>query len=257
MLRQPGLHGWIEQLPEAVRDNVLSAMRLRRLAADERLYELGSPPDHCYLIRAGRIRICNYTEAGREVAMGQLLAGDCLGEVGMIDGLPRFNMAIAAVDSEVLALAKADFARLYIHHMEIAQQLNRQLAYRVRLMYLQAEESKALSLAQRVARSIARIGYSTGEEQENGDILVQPLSHEALANMLGATRQAVSKEVKALERSGLVRLSYGKLFIRDIGALIAPVEHLIGGEEVVPGYSRGGLDHNPDDAAGEESGADR
>ena len=57
---------------------------------------------------------------------------------------------------------------------------------------------------------------------------------EALANMLGASRQAVSHEMKQLERAGLVRISYGKVYIGDIEALIKPVEKLIGGEPVGP-----------------------
>ena len=65
---------------------------------------------------------------------------------------------------------------------------------------------------------------------------MHPVSHEALAHMLGATRQAVSQEMKRLERAGLIRISYGKVFIRDIEALVAPVESLIGAEPVVSSY---------------------
>jgi CRP-like cAMP-binding protein len=211
-------------------------MRCRQVPAGEAVYALGSPPDACYMIRRGRVRICNFTESGREVSMGELLEGDCLGEIGIIDGLPRFNTAIASEDSELLMLARPDFDRLYRAHPEIARQLNRQLAYRVRLMYMHAEEANSLSLAQRLARTLARIGYSAGEPQESGEILVRPLSHEALANMLGASRQAVSQEMKQLERTGLVRISYGKVYIRDIETLIKPVETLIGGEPVVSAY---------------------
>ncbi len=236
MLALPGLHGWIQQLPESVRDNVLAAMRPREVAAGESVYQLGAAPDACYQIDSGRVRICNFTESGKEVSMGELLPGDCLGEIGLIDGLPRFNTAIAVEDSQVLVLKRADFDRLYKAHPEIPQQLNRQLAYRVRLIYMQAEEANALSLGQRLARTLARLGYSAGQTQDHGDILVQPVSHEALAHMLGATRQAVSQEMKRLERAGLIRISYGKVFIRDIEALMQPVETLIGGEPVVSAY---------------------
>lgn len=236
MLALPGLHGWIEQLPEPVRDTVLAAMRPRKVATGESVYELGAVSDACYLIESGRVRICNFTESGKEVSMGELLPGDCLGEIGLIDGLPRFNTAIAVEDSRVLVLKRADFDQLYQAHPEIPQQLNRQLAYRVRLIYLQAEEANALSLAQRLARTLARLGYSAGETREDGEILVQPVSHEALAHMLGATRQAVSQEMKRLERAGLIRISYGKVFIRDIEALMQPVEALIGGVPLVSAY---------------------
>lgn len=232
----PGLHGWIQQLPEPVYGAVLAATSRREVAAANAVYELGSPPDACYLIESGRVRICNFTESGKEVRMVELLPGDCLGEIGMIDRLPRFNTAIAVEDSRLLVLKRADFDRLYEAHPEIARQLNRQLAYRVRLIYMQAEEATALSLGQRLARTLARLGYSAGVAQDGGELLVQPVSHEALAHMLGATRQAVSHEMKRLEREELIRISYGKVFIRDIDALLKSVETLIGGEPVVSSY---------------------
>lgn len=236
MLGLPGLHSWIQQLPDSVRGDVVSAMRPRTVAAGEAVYRLGGAADACFMIRRGRIRICNFTESGKEVSMGELLPGDCLGEIGLIDRLPRFNTAIASEESEVLVLKREDFDRLYAAYPEIARELNRQLAHRVRLVYMHAEEANALSLGQRLARTLARLGYSTGETREDGEILVQPVSHESLAHMLGATRQAVSQEMKRLERAGLIRISYGKVFIRDIEALMEPVEALIGGEPVVSTY---------------------
>jgi CRP-like cAMP-binding protein len=182
------------------------------------------------------VRICNVSESGREVTLGELRAGDCVGEVGMIDGLPRFNSAIAAEDCRVLVLGRPEFDRLYKAHPEISHELNRLLAYRVRFFYMHAEEARVLSLGQRLARLLARTAYGAGVTQDNGEILVQPLSHETLASMLGATRSAVTVEMKRLEQAGLVRASYGKVYIRDLEALLAPVEALIGAEPVVPTY---------------------
>jgi hypothetical protein len=54
----PGLHGWIQQLPEPVYGAVLAATSRREVAAANAVYELGSPPDACYLIEAGRVRQC-------------------------------------------------------------------------------------------------------------------------------------------------------------------------------------------------------
>lgn len=236
MLRQPGLHSWIRHLSDPVRDAVLGYMRPRAMAAGDTVYALGDSPDYCYLIKRGRVRICNFSQSGKEIIMGELRAGDCLGEISFIDGLPRFDMAVAAEAGELLVLARSDFDRLYAEYDEIARSLNKQLAYRVRLLYLQLDEANALSLGQRLARQLSRIAFASGIEQESGEVLVQPLSHEGLASMLGATRQAVSQEMKRLERAGVLRISYGRVYIMDMPALLGPVESLIGGEAVVPTY---------------------
>ena len=51
-----------------------------------------------------------------------------------------------------------------------------------------------------------------------------------------ATRQAVSREMKVLEKAGLVRVSYSRVFIPDIKALVSKFENLLGGESIVPDY---------------------
>jgi CRP-like cAMP-binding protein len=236
MLGLPGLHSWVAGLPEPVKKAVFAACSRRKLAAGEAVYTLGSKPEACYIIERGRVRIFNVSDSGREVTLGELRSGDCIGEVGMIDGMPRFNTAVATEASELQVLARADFDRLYASHPEIARELNRLLAYRVWFFYMHAEESRALSLGQRLARLLARTAYGVGIPQDNGEILLETLSQEALANMLGGTRQAVSQEMKRLERAGLLRTSYGKVYVRDLAGLLQPVEDLIGAEAVVPTY---------------------
>lgn len=236
MLALPGLHSWIRPLPEPALGDVLTAMRPREVLAGDSVYLLGSPPLECYMIDSGRVRICNFSNTGKEVCMGELMPGDCIAEMGMIDGLPRFNNAIAAEDSTVLVLKKTDFDRLYEKHRSIARQLNIFLAHRMRAIYVTAEDARALSLNQRLARLLSRMGWSSGISSDNDEILIEAVSHETLSHMLGATRQAVSREMKILERAGLLRVSYGKVYICDIKALVSQYENLIGGESVVPDY---------------------
>jgi CRP-like cAMP-binding protein len=236
MLGMPGLHSWIRQLPEPARTDVLAAMRPREVTEGASVYTLGSPPNECYMIDSGRVRVCNFSDTGKEVCMGELFSGDCIAELGMIDGLPRFNNAFAAEDSVVLVLKKADFDRLYEQHVVIARQLNLFLAHRVRYLYVSAEDARALSLNQRLARMLSRMGWGSGVRGENGEILIASVSHETLGHMLGATRQAVSREMKILEKAGLVRVSYSRVYIPDIKALVSKFENLLGGENIVPDY---------------------
>jgi CRP/FNR family cyclic AMP-dependent transcriptional regulator len=233
----PGLHSWIHELPERVRANVVGAARPRAVGNGEAVYALGEKSDACYILQTGRVRICNVTDAGKEYSLGEFLPGDCMGEIGLIDGLPRSNSAIACEKSEVLVLRRGDFERLYQAHPEVAQSLNRFFAYRLRYTLMLAEEAGALSLSRRLGRLLSRLAHSTGVPQEDSGILIKNASQESLGHMLGATRQAVSQELKAMERSGLLEVRYGKILIKDLPTLLSEVDSLIGGEGVVPGYA--------------------
>ncbi|MCP5132012.1 MAG: helix-turn-helix domain-containing protein [Pseudomonadales bacterium] len=58
------------------------------------------------------------------------------------------------------------------------------------------------------------MAYSHGFRNELGEIYIE-ISHEGLSNMLGASRQSISKELKLLEREEEIELRYGKICIRD------------------------------------------
>jgi len=81
---------------------------------------------------------------------------------------------------------------------------------------------------------VARLGFSAGQTASGA--VVGNLSHESLARMLGASRQSVNRQLKELERAGLIHVSYGKITIPDLASLIRNCEPLIGAESIVPDY---------------------
>lgn len=234
MRRIAGFHSWLKELPASVRDEVLGSMQSRDYAAGAAVWHLGDAASECYLIRSGRVRMSNYSYTGKEIQIVEFRAGDCLGEMSLIDGLPRFNNAYASEPATLMVLRKQDFDRLYRRHPEVSRQLNIFLCRRLRLAYASAEDASALALRDRVARLVARLGSSASEG--GAGATVSNLSHESLARMLGASRQSVNRELKELERAGLIGISYGKITIPELAALLRYCERLIGAETIVPDY---------------------
>lgn len=230
------LHNWINSLPPDIQAEILQQMRPRDYADGAAVYGLGEEGHELYLIESGRVSICNYSEAGREVLLAELRAGDCFGEMSLIDGLPRANNAYCVGVCKLLVLHEPDFQQLYTEHPPIASQLNRFLSRRLRMSYIMAQDASVLTLKDRLSRLLSRLGYSTGVTDEQGATVIAGASHEHLARMLGATRQSVSRELKVMEKAGLLHCSYGRILIPDIVALVSNCDNLIGGEAIVPGY---------------------
>ena len=197
---------------------------------------LGEQGKELYMIVSGRIRFCNYTERGKEIQIAEIRAGDCFGELSLIDGLHRPSCAVAAGPTELLVLPQKDFEELRSKHLEICLQLNRLLSHRLRVAYTIIEDATALPMKDRLARLLARLGYSIGVPDAGGGTIIEGFTHETLARMLGSTREVISRELKQLERSALIRRSYGKIRVSDLDALIDQCDGLVGGEEIVPGY---------------------
>ena len=55
----------------------------------------------------------------------------------------------------------------------------------------------------RLARLLARLGYSVGTTDEQGGTVLTGFTHESLARMLGCTREGISRELKRMEDAAL------------------------------------------------------
>ena len=162
MRKLTGVHSWIGLLVDPIRDVVLARMRPRRFADQAPIWMVGDPSIELYLISKGRVRIGTESFAGTELMVAIFRTGDCFGEVGLIDGLPRFNSTYAMGDTELLVLKKADFSELYTSHAEIARALNLNLCYRLRVAYGLSQDASMLTLRQRLARPGAHASCLAG-----------------------------------------------------------------------------------------------
>ncbi len=228
------LHNFIDALPADIQSEIASMSVVRSISADEPIYRQGDASRNLYQFLTGSVRICNYTADGKEVVTGYFQPGDCFGEMGLIDGLPRMNHAIANQPSRERVLNQQNFKRLYERYPEISQQLNVMFCYRIRLLYSLSEDANILSLNQRLARLVYRLVYSHGQVDQAG--LYVSISHEELGRMLGATRQSVSRELKTLERERSIDIRYGKIYVQDLELLMQKYELLLGQEQLSPLY---------------------
>lgn len=229
------MHDFIGDLPDAVREEIESLSTIRRVNRGEAVYAKGDEPTELYRLLEGAVKLCNYSLEGKEILMGEFRQGDCFGEMGLIDGLPRTSFAVAVRDSRVRVLSKPNFFMVYKKHPELSWQLNLMQCRRIRFLYSLTEDAAGLNIHLRLARAIHRLAYSHGYRGEDEGVYID-VSHEELSKMLGTSRQSVSKELKLLEREGDIELRYGKIYIRDVVALGDRYEKAVGMEQVTPLY---------------------
>jgi CRP-like cAMP-binding protein len=158
----------------------------------------------------------------------------CFGETSLIDGQRRSENAYTAGEASLLILRKPDFDQLYSEHREIAQALNVHLCQRLRWVSANAEDASLLTLRERLPRLISRLASSHGVRDESNAVVIKAVSHSDLAHMLGVTRQSVSREIKELERAGLVRIGYRRILVPDVAALTDRFGSLVGSGSPMP-----------------------
>ncbi len=190
-------------------------MRSRVVAEAEAIYTSGDDAAECYRIRSGVVRVNEYTLLGREFQLASWHAGDCFGVIDLIDGLPRFNNAYAVGRTDLDVLDKASFDRLRREHPGIERAISVHLCARIRRLASQVIEASLLPLKERLPRLLGELLRSTERAE------IASFSQNDLANMLGATRQSVSRELKELERQGWIELGYRSVSIRNLPVFVA------------------------------------
>jgi CRP-like cAMP-binding protein len=83
------------------------AMEAVHLEDGQVLFNRGEPGDAFYLIESGRVRIFTLDEAGKELTLNTLEAGEAFGELALVDDQPR-SASVAAVGPTVLRCLRRD-----------------------------------------------------------------------------------------------------------------------------------------------------
>lgn len=203
-------------LPDAISALLLAASTRRALVKGQELFGQGSMPQAMYGVVSGSLRIGLTGEDGNEFLATVAGPGQWFGEGPLLDGAERVFRACAMGDAEVAILAATDFQRLVRTHPEALLALARLVCSRYRSALAWIEDANLRPLPARLARRVLALHSQAAREQRGG----MRLSQDELAGHLGVSRQSVNRLLKAWERSGHVRLSYGGMEILDPAVLV-------------------------------------
>jgi len=208
---------WFAALPLAERRAMLAAADRVTLRAGEMLYRKGDPVGGFIGVVQGAFKVSTVGEDGREGILSVVEAGNWFGEASLMDGLPRPHDVTAVQASVVMVINPPAFNRL-MQRNAFARGIGRLLCGRVRVLYGLVEDAMLRSTRTRIARRLLTL--SRGDATLSSDARASvAVSQEALAMMLGITRQTLSKELKVLVRDGVLGLGYGRIDIVSLPEL--------------------------------------
>jgi CRP/FNR family transcriptional regulator, cyclic AMP receptor protein len=200
--------------------SVLSPLRRRALAergipvkliAGGKLFSRGDPPDAAYAIINGEIEVTIQSPDGRDVFIASLGAGTVIGELGVLDGVPRTADAHATRKTELLKIGRNLVTDALKEEPLSALALLGVLATRLRDTDHLVDRNASMDLGKRLARLIL-------EEGVNGRIVYKQAD---LAHLVGATREAVNRKLSRWRKSKWIMLNHTGLHILDRNALLA------------------------------------
>jgi CRP-like cAMP-binding protein len=183
----------------------------------ERSYPRGSvivfeddPGDAMYLVGSGQVKVVLIAEDGREVILSVLGEGAVFGEMSVIDDEPRSAHVIAMEDSVLMVLRREDFQNRIRQSPDVAIALLRELSRRLRRADEKIANLVLLDVNGRVASLLLRMA-----EEEGGDRITRRLTHHTIAQMIGSSRETVSRTMRALVDRGVLDVSRRQIVLKD------------------------------------------
>lgn len=178
-------------------------------AARDKSYPKGSvilfeddPGDALYVVLSGQVKVVLIGEDGREVILSMLKIGDFFGEMSLIDDQPRSAHVIAVEDSGLLVLRRDDFRACLEESPRIALGLLQALSRRLRRADDKIGGLVLLDVNGRVARLLLELA-----DEHDGQTIPRKVTHHTIAQMIGSSRETVSRTIRDLGDQGLIRVS--------------------------------------------------
>ena len=201
----------------------LDAEELRRFAelTRQKHYPKGSvivfeedPGDSLFVVRSGRVKVVLVGEDGREIILGVLGVGEHFGELSLIDEQPRSAHVIAMEETDLLVLRREDDRRRVESSPSVAWSLMVELSRRLRRADGKIHGLALLDVPGRMARLLLDFATEGGSDR-----IEKPLTHQTIANMIGASRETVSRAMREFELQGWIKVERRRIAIANRDAL--------------------------------------
>ena len=197
-----------QALDERDLDALTKVARQTTAERGEIIVNQGSKGESLYVVVSGQIRVYLSDETGKEVILGLEGPGAIFGEISVLDGELRSASVAAMKRTELLKIEGQAFRQLLQTNARLAIAVITALAGMIRKL---TDATQGLALQSAYRRLVTRLQERAVEE--NGQTVIpERLTHQLLADMIGCSREMVSRIMSDLAKGGYLRTE-GKCWI--------------------------------------------
>lgn len=209
-------HFLLRHLPADDLARLETFAKTRTYGVNEPVFLKGDPARGMMAVTRGRVRISSYSADGREVVLNVINPGEVFGEIALIDGGERTADAVAMEETELKVLERRDFLPFLERNPELCIQLLKVMCNRLRRTSEQLEDFSFLDLRARLAKRLLDLAAVYGEDDAKGGTRIAlTLSQRVIGAMMGTSREAVNKQLRAWQDDGLIRLGRNSVTLLD------------------------------------------
>jgi CRP/FNR family transcriptional regulator, cyclic AMP receptor protein len=182
----------------------------KKIPKNTLLFSRGDVSDSMYVIIEGKVKAVLYNEDGKEILFSIFGPGDYFGEIGMLDGKPRTASLVTKTSCKVLILKKHDLDTIIFNSVAMSAQLLKKMLIKLREATIRIENLTFMNVYGRIVNLLLQLA----DKQADGVLSLERLTHQEIANMVGASREMASRIMKELYSTGYIGIDDRRIVIR-------------------------------------------
>jgi len=203
-------------LPEHLSRDLFKRATSVRLSVDQILFHAGDAGDGCYRVDDGLLKVNMLSPSGNERILCFLGPSAVVGELSMIDGLPRSASVVAVRPTMLSFLSRDAFKTFAKKHPELYEYLVILLAGWLRETDAAIAAGSFLPNKGRLACTLLELAGDFGQDIGSGRIVIrQRIGQSDLAAMAGIARENACRIINDWQRRNMISRSSGYYCIEN------------------------------------------
>jgi CRP/FNR family transcriptional regulator, cyclic AMP receptor protein len=194
-------------LSDSAADELLRCAKQHKYPKNSIIVTEGDSHSNFYIVVSGSLKVFVDGDAGRQVVLSWLEPGDYFGELALIDGAPRSASVMTLAPTVLQIISQQDFQEFLKANPGASLSLMKAMARRIRTLTSSVRDLALLDVYGRVANLLQQRASA-----EKGHPALK-LTHQEIADMVGASREMVSRIMRELAVGGYIEQTTGSILL--------------------------------------------
>ncbi|AYB38120.1 Crp/Fnr family transcriptional regulator [Brevibacillus laterosporus] len=201
------------KLLEEELQSIVDISQMRTYKARSFVFMQGDPLDRVFFIHSGKVKIQKTDATGREQIVSVLQAGEMFPHAGF------FRKGTFPANAEILEIAQlivipiGDFENILLQYPQLCITLFKVLEEKIVDLQNRLEEKILHDMYEQIIMLLLRLCKSNGIQIHDKYKLTTQFTNRELANMIGTSRETISRTINQLKRKKLIDIDENGFFI--------------------------------------------
>jgi CRP/FNR family transcriptional regulator len=175
--------------------------------------------NYMYLVLSGKVKVSKAGTGGKETILAIHRTGDFFGEMSLLDGKTAPATVSAMEDAKIISVSGSDFHKYLMHNEKVMLQIINVLCARLRQVW-QTQSLSSSTADARIRMGIYQLAKRHGIRDAHGTIIDLKITHQELAEMVGTSRETVTRVLARLKDQGILEIDQRRMTLLDADALL-------------------------------------